>query len=529
MPSKRKSATGAPSFLSTPSTYVVTLIRVLLMLLPHLLLSEERGGGCGYDDEYVIDDTSSSRSGDTNRNGRRASVSMTARQLLLEWLDSPALRSVLVRPHETLAHWQEAHAVRALSSGGSVGEMYGSGDHSIRIPPLVYAAWSPWMGASAAGASAPATTTTATTFFPPPPLPPPDLLLSCVLLLVDLVLACMLDRIGNRLLLVSVDDGTSSRQNDEEERLQRIMPEVIRPPYAHIFPIHGPSHHHQQHHDSQPPPAHQQQREREQEDTPVLIAMARLPLLAAQLYYWSPLTALPSAIHHCWQCVPALFLVASIHEACGARKNRRHGDHGAEGGGNGGSSSSLLTASTFCLAVAAYLEPHHAVFLIPNIVLHCRQQRNNDHEDDGRGTPFFKVTVTMASVALFLLWSFCLHGLSYTLVMAGGPTLNAANNNYYSNNNYVYYWNAVLGAMYGNAWMTTSPNLSLQWYFHIQLFSRFRAYFGAMFTGIPFVLVGPLVLRFGRDYPEVLVRGFALFLKLAEVFMHTFLLCRDWF
>jgi hypothetical protein len=89
-------------------------------------------------------------------------------------------------------------------------------------------------------------------------------------------------------------------------------------------------------------------------------------------------------------------------------------------------------------------------------------------------------------ILFFALWLFLLHGISCSLV--GGLE------NYWS----------VLGTMYGSTWLTASPNLSLQWYFRMQIFSRFRDYFGAVYAGIPFVLVGPLCLRFYR-YPGLLV------------------------
>jgi hypothetical protein len=91
-------------------------------------------------------------------------------------------------------------------------------------------------------------------------------------------------------------------------------------------------------------------------------------------------------------------------------------------------------------------------------------------------------------LVLFVIWTVSLQGLSCSLV--GGKKR--------------YYWN-VLKATYGESCLETGPNLSLQWYFRMQLFARFRDYFGTIFPAIPFVLVGPISIRFWR-YPEVQVR-----------------------
>lgn len=393
MVSPKKDGSSRPSFLSSPSTYWVTLIRLFLILLPELLN--------GYD----------------WNNGNRSPF------ILLSWLQSPALLSVLVRPHETLSHLKEAQAIRALSVGKSVRDIY-IANNSIRIPPLIYATWSQLTHFSLLSS---------------------ELSFGLFLLLVDLGIGYMLEQIGHQLLF-----SLNNRQNDEEERLQRILPEVIRPPYAHIFPIYRPK-------ETQPNP------ESKREQSPI-IPMTRLPLLAAQLYYWSPFTAFPSGLNHCWQSVKAFVLVASIYES-----SRTNGS---------------ISVYSFYLAVAAYMEPHYTIYIIPCSVLYCR--------NDDRGS-FFKVTVAL-SVAMFALWSIGLHGLSYTLVVMAGSDTNSK-----------FYWNSVLGSIYGNAWFASPPNMSMQWYFHMQLFKRFRSYFGAIFTGIPFVLVGPLVIRFG-NYPEVLVR-----------------------
>ena len=42
----------------------------------------------------------------------------------------------------------------------------------------------------------------------------------------------------------------------------------------------------------------------------------------------------------------------------------------------------------------------------------------------------------------------------------------------------------------------STPNIGLQWYFNMQVFDRFRPYFGIMFFGLRYVLILPLAVRF---------------------------------
>lgn len=178
--------------------------------------------------------------------------------------------------------------------------------------------------------------------------------------------------------------------------------------------------------------------------------MESLPSLAAQFYYWSPATALPGSVYSCFQALPAFFLVASLWEA-----SRRGGSH---------------FLSTFLLAVGSYLELHHLVFLLPLLALRLTQ---------AKGT-------ALPMVLSFLFWFACLHGLSYQLV---GPTM----------------FSKVLQATYGLGWRTIRPNLSVQWYLSMQLFARFREYFGALLLGLPYIIVIPVATRLYR-YPMVMVR-----------------------
>jgi hypothetical protein len=394
---KRTSATTkearTPSFLACSTTHVVIALRLFLVLAPYLCLS------------------------------------------FVSWINRPSILSVLVRPHQQFSHLREARAIQALAlpNGTSVyhindygniflGAAYMAND-TIRIPPLLLTIISPLLDT-----------------------PYPELWLSFILFMVDLGIAYLLEQISINVLILAAH---TFRIQQEEER-QRVLPDVIRPEQAHIFPIYS----------------------EENEDTTTtiittpLISMSSIPRLAALLYFASPFTILPASLYGCWQNVPTLFLLASIYEAsCDA---------------------GLYALCSWWLALATYMEPFCAVYAIPVILLLF-------HTDPRRSTTTNSVqeksirSATVLFVAFFFPWVLCLHGWTMFLL---GPK---------------FFWKAIQ-SVYGETWLTTSPNLSLQWYFRMQLFARFRHYFGAIFLGIPYVLVGPLTIRLWK-YPEVLVSG----------------------
>jgi len=429
MSQSRGKITTNESFLTATSTHWVTLVRLALIVLPCF--------------------------------ASFASFS--------EWLYNPFFLSVLIRPHQCLSQLEEAHAIRTLASNASSTRTFSSyyvANDSVRIPPLAIAFFSPFLETTSN----------------------PELWLALFLLVVDFSIAYLLEQVGTRLLGLlsscespasSDDDDNDDNNNDDdntrnkrfkqsqrpitEEELQQKLPESIRPPFSNIFPIY-------RHNKSSSDGTVAKQDSSclsKSEQTP-LIPMTSLPLLAAQLYYWSPFTALPACLYSCWQNVPTLFLVASIDESV------RYS-----------SSDGSLSMSSFYLAAAAYLEPHHVVYALPIVLVLLsvvgtgftgQQQQQPEHGlTNVRPIAFF--------VLCFGVWSVLLQGVSCSLV---GP----------SN-----YWK-VARSIYGNTWLTTSPNLSLQWYFRMQVFARFRDYFGAIFALVPYVLMGPIGLRFQR-YPEV--------------------------
>jgi len=392
-----------------PSTYYVTLIRLSLILLPSLISS---------------------------------TTSIIYSRATGGWLYNPSFLTILIRPHKSLAYLEEAHAVQILSKSDYFSSFYLTND-SVRIPPLVLVLLSPLMETSN-----------------------PGLWLSMLLLLVDFFISYMLEKIGIQLLLrksrTPSDDSIGSQPRPiGEDDLQRKLPDIIRPQNEHIFPIYRSDS------DSASTFDGSSKEESNTRKPEPLINMRSIPLLSAQLYYWSPFTFLPTGLFYCWQNIASFFLVASVYESSCY------------------SSSGSLSMASFYLAAATYIEPHHLVYLVPIILM---LNVNDFSKTSSISTSASKSNTRIIKSAIYVLilfavWSLCLQGISYSLVGSKN------------------YWK-VLQAVYGNTWLTSGPNLSLQWYFRMQIFSRFRAYFGTMFALFPCVLVGPICLRFIR-YPGV--------------------------
>jgi hypothetical protein len=362
------------AFATSLSTLAVTALRLLLILTPHC-------------HDQVLNNLSSS--------------------FPTNWIYSPSLISIFIKPHWTLDHVKEAHAIQQLLSGNFVNAY--QANQSIRLPPLVLAALSPLLS-----------------------LDNPELWLALMLLLVDFGIAYLLEAFGRQVLY----GNNNSAQLTKEEEIQRQLPKVIRPAFAHIFPI-----------------QRQQSTSDDDDDEPPLFRMASLPLLAAQLYYGCPITMLASGLYYCFQTIPCLLVLLGLHESSRPRAS--------------------YSLACFWVALACYMELHNAVFLMPVLLWLAPSTASSTKQH-------------ILVVVFFLTWSASLQGLSFGLV---GP----------SN-----YWN-VLEATYGVGWKIMSPNLSVMWYFHMQLFTRFRDYFGILLIGLPYLLVIPLTIRL-HAYPMVLVR-----------------------
>ena len=268
-----------------------------------------------------------------------------------------------------------------------------------------------------------------------------ELCLKILLLFVDLFIAIMIESIGRSLLL------SSSPETNEEERAEEalVLPEEIQPPNSHIFPINSFN------------------STTTKLSKSSLLSIESIPLLAAQLYLCSVFVILPSDVYGCYQNLTTLCLVASIWETS------RYGGS--------------LSLSTFFLALSAYIDLHYIAFLIPIILFY-----NKNNRQGGKATSEVSCTsILIIPVLMFSTWFLSLQYLSYKLV-GSSPTK----------------FIEVIQTIYGSGWKNMSPNLSVQWYFHMQLFARFRNYFSSLILGLPYVVVLPLAIRL-HNYPMELV------------------------
>eukprot|EP00980_Cylindrotheca_fusiformis_P023010 scaffold10054_cov140-Cylindrotheca_fusiformis.AAC.1 len=342
------------SFLSSRSTHIVTGIRLCLILISHLL--------------------------------------DLGKHFPEKWLYNDVLISLFVHPTYSLTQIREAQSIQNLVNGRFADAYKAS--QIIHIPPLMLAPMQSFLGFGLS-----------------------ELLLALCLLLIDFMMAYMIEAVGCQILLRE-----STQFAEDEERSQSQLPEAIKPPNGNAFPT--------------------------TRESRALFPTDTLPILAANLYYWSPISAISGGVFCCFQNIPAFFFLASLNEF--VKSNR----------------SCTLTA--FYLATASYIQPHYCVILVPFILwLSARQYATSTNNKAIMITAFGFSSASMQ-------W------LSYRLV---GPC--------YGN---------VLEASYGCGWNTISPNLSVQW---------FRDYFSTIILGLPYILVVPLTIRL-HNYPMVLVAVFSL-------------------
>lgn len=216
-------------FWKRPSSFVVTAVRVVVLVLVH-------------------------------------ASPFPSWSILGDWLYSPSLTSILIKPSYTLSHVREAMAIQNLSSGRS-SDAY-KAHPRIQMPPLLLAALTPLAKTDHA-----------------------EFYLALFCLLLDLALATMVEHIGRTALFTN-----RIEEVDEETKEQGQLPESIRAPNSHIFAI-----------DLQC-----------KDDS--IISMESLPSMAAQLYYWSLVTTASGSLYACFQMLPGFFLVAAFYESL-----RRHG------------------------------------------------------------------------------------------------------------------------------------------------------------------------------------------------------------
>jgi len=255
-----RSPDRATSFLRSPLTWTVTGLRLALILgaLRPLL----------------------------NADGQRWFSSM---QIPLE--------SVLINPVYTLQHVREATAIRQLSSGSNQFEGAYAG-RRVHLPPLMLA--------------------TAESILNHIPAEwDPSMLVAILVMLLDLWIARLLERLARNLLF--------RPDNQHEAAVMEHMDDKIQPKLVHIFPVTA-------------------------DDSKSLFHFSSLPFFISQMYYASPIT-IAAATTGCFQNLRVWFLLQALVGASSSRKG----------------SSAVWTA--LALALATYLDIHCYVFMVPVALL----------------------------------------------------------------------------------------------------------------------------------------------------------------
>ncbi|GAX19859.1 phosphatidylinositol glycan, class U [Fistulifera solaris] len=319
----------------------------------------------------------------------------------LPWIYSRAVQSTLIDDIFTLGHVLEALAIRQLVPPHSFASTYEG--HTIHLPPLLLALFQP---VSRLSESQQHTT------------------VGLCLIVVDLLIAWTLERLGKFVV--------QQRKTEWEDKLQEQVPEAIQPKLSHIFEV--------------------------TKESNAVVNSATIPLLMAQLYYWSPITLLTSNVFVCYQNIPVLFSLIGLINA----------------------SQGSLIWGALSLVLASYINVHHALFVVPSVIL-IRERRKS-------------VVVFLIS---FLSLASAMQALSLYLVGTSEFLLIA-----YASHIWTFQFQGI------------EPSLSTLWYFGMEMFDRFSMYFTVLMGGAPYLLVIPLWIRLYR-YPEAMI---ALFWLLGTVF-----------
>ena len=379
-------------------------------------------------------------------------------------ITSPAVCSIVENPIYTLDHVHEARALQRLFAKNNASrqqavvvrfaDAYRLPSH-IHLPPLVL--------------STVQSISSLTQMDPKHSHSLEMILWGLLLLMLDLVLATSLERLGKLVLCGKVpssknisaseddkgqtvqtnnNETTDNQESDWETLLEAETPEVIRAPLAHIF-------------DLVPPPTNGNRPEevsRDAGEAPFCIPTSTLPRLLATIYFASPVSILAGSRLRCFQNVPVFFLVQALVSAA----------HFAQE-----DEVSIVPAAVW-LSLATYMEVDVVLFLLPLTIL-VRQR-----------------SAQLSLVLVFVSFSLGLQVLAMLLIPEQQD------------------YAAIVIQTHLYSFLLTpaarwSPSLSTLWYFGMEIFQRFHVYFTFLLGGAPYILVLPLTIRLHR-YPMVLVR-----------------------
>ena len=225
---------------------------------------------------------------------------------MLRLSSEPAFESIIVHPTYTLYHVDEAVAIREIfggSSSESAGYFYAARDR-IHLPPILLeglVSFSQLTGNDTVR----------------------RILFGLFLLIIDLSVANLLEKIARCRF---------ENESPWEEHLQEQLPDSIKPPLSHIFPI------------------------RRVTSEPTMFQTYQIPSLIALVYYVSPVVMLSGSLYMCFQNLTFFFVLLPLGIACGSER----------------SPLPLLSSQVVCglfLAFATYVDLPSVVHVIPLVCI----------------------------------------------------------------------------------------------------------------------------------------------------------------
>lgn len=221
------------------------------------------------------------------------------------------------------------------------------------------------------------------------------------------------------------------------------------------------------------------------EDEPIL-PISDIPHILFILHFCNPFGVLSSStLILSFQNIPSLLYILSLREA---------------------SRTSNGSFSTFCLALLTivFKMPHSIMYLIPITILFTFHEKEKHVSQEQR---YLKMSVGeftkngahfLGFYAFYSMIFLCMSSL-----LLGGFSTGTNNNG--DSTTIASLRNQILQTILPDFNYTNhTPNLSLIWYFYIQMFHRFRDYYIMLFNGVPYIFLIPMSIRLWR-YPIEMV------------------------
>lgn len=284
------------------------------------------------------------------------------------YLQSAALRSILIQPTYTLSHIREALFLLRFNGGPlNYGKLYTS-IRTMHLPPLCMALLEPVL-----------------TTIKSEPLQ--NLIIGFLMICVDLGVASSLFQIAGWAVSMQHDPNSNDAVSKWEQNLEPLIDPLIQPEHGWVFGIENSK-------TSQKKEEKKGEQLNDDDMTHHFVTIFDLPQLACMFYYCNPFTVLATCVakEQTFQGILYLFLLLSIknlipHQGCEGKKPS-------------------VSMAAFFLSLLTYLEIYPVVFLIPMILLVKNSVKSNQEKN----------AKAMSLVGFFLLWTVILQALSGLLV-----------------------------------------------------------------------------------------------------------------